>query len=282
MPLGSVIRTLSRSWGSPCGPEPLLTPSPQGPGMWAHRCPRGGLCRVGGSKTRNIKALLPRPLSRHIRWVVCWTPSGLPPSQGAPRPPDPCSEPVLLCRAGLKGHLGWKCAGEGGRPAPWGPRGSTLSASLHTDLPRSMEGAGLHCGHTSCLQRDTRPSVNAALGARARVVCCGRVRAGLCAVTCPLQELLLVRAEVQPSSPGYPGSSLITLVAELLHPMPRQPPAPHIPCVHNLDSPVLSLGSWPGARWLLGITHFQRQKRGISGFLLHQGHLAPLRGQTGA
>ena len=104
----------------------------------------------------------------------------------------------------------------------------------------------------------------------------------MCVVTCPLQELLLVRAEVQPSFPGYPGSSLVTLVAELLHPEPRQSPPPHIPCVHNLESPVLSLGSWPGARWLLGIMHLQRQKRGISGFLLHQGPLAAFGGRTRA
>ena len=61
--------------------------------------------------------------------------------------------------------------------APGAPR--SLPPSTLTSL-RSMEGAGLRCGHTSCLQRDTRPSVKAALGTRAGVVCCGRVRAGLC------------------------------------------------------------------------------------------------------
>ena len=46
---------------------------------------------------------------------------------------------------------------------------SSLPPSTLTSL-RSMERAGLRCGHSSCLQRDTWLSVNAALGARAGVV----------------------------------------------------------------------------------------------------------------
>lgn len=91
-----------------------------------------------------------------------------------------------------------------------------------------------------------------------------------------LQELPLIELRPGPASWGT-GSSLVTLVVELLHLEPRQSPPPHIPCVH---------GTWThlpcprGAVWeqggFWGIMHFQRQKRGISGFFLHQRHLAPV------
>lgn len=48
---------------------------------------------------------------------------------------------------------------------------SSLPPSTLTSL-RSMEGAGLRCGHSSCLQSDTQLSVNPALGTRAGVVRC--------------------------------------------------------------------------------------------------------------
>lgn len=204
--------------------------------MWAHRRPCGGLCRVGGSKTRNFRVPLPRPLSKPLKRVARWTPSSPPAPQGAPRSPDSYFEPVFLRRAGPEVHLGWKRAGVGGRPAPWGPGGSKLSASLHADLPpqHGESWAALWSqqlppeGHMA--EREGGPGRT---GRGGELLGQGwRVGARLRALTQPLQGLPLIGAEARPSFLGLPA--------------PLSPPWWWDSCTSSPDSPLHP--TFPGSK----------------------------------
>lgn len=169
MPLEAVIRTLILLVGLPSWPR---APPPQGTGMWAHRHPRGGLCQVGASKTRNIREPLPGPSrSTSSEWRA-GPPAAHPHLRGRRGPRTAALSLCSSAEQALKGVWAGSVQ-EWGAGLLLGVPGapSSLPPSTLTCL-RSMEGAGLRCDHSSCLQRDTQLSVNPALGAQAGVVHC--------------------------------------------------------------------------------------------------------------